>query len=72
MNLEDLSLDKDNVVVTRKGNKKDAVNIAAFAMEYLANYLTIRNSRYKAPEGESALFLTLFTNENLDGSLAFL
>ncbi len=53
INLDDLSLDKNNVVVTRKGNKRDAVNIAAFAMEYLANYLAIRKERYKVTENES-------------------
>ncbi|PEH49548.1 tyrosine recombinase XerS [Enterococcus faecium] len=63
INLEDLSLDKNNVVVTRKGNKKDVVNIAAFAMEYLAAYLSIRSNRYKASEDELALFLTVYKGE---------
>lgn len=56
INLEDLSLEKNNVVVTRKGNKRDAVNIAAFAMEYLANYLAIRKERYKVTENEKLYF----------------
>lgn len=60
INVSDLSLDKNNVVVIRKGNKKDSVNIAAFAMDYLVNYLTIRNIRYKAPDSEQALFLTIY------------
>lgn len=63
INLDDLSLDKNNVVVTRKGNKRDAVNIAAFAMEYLANYLTIRKERYKVTENEKALFLAIYQGE---------
>ncbi|OTP19906.1 tyrosine recombinase XerS [Enterococcus mundtii] len=63
INVDDLSLDKNKVVVIRKGNKRDAVNIAAFAMEYLANYLTIRNNRYKASEGDAALFLTVYQGE---------
>lgn len=63
INLDDLSLDKNNVVVTRKGNKRDAVNIAAFAMEYLANYLVIRKERYKVTENEKALFLSIYQGE---------
>lgn len=63
INLEDLSLEKNNVVVTRKGNKRDAVNIAAFAMEYLANYLAIRKERYKVTENEKALFLAIYQGE---------
>ncbi len=63
INLDDLSLDKNNVVVTRKGNKRDAVNIAAFAMEYLANYLAIRKERYKVTENEKALFLAIYQGE---------
>ncbi|MGG5305344.1 hypothetical protein IGK16_003015 [Enterococcus pernyi] len=60
INIDDLSLDKNKVIVTRKGNKRDAVNIAAFAMEYLANYLEIRSSRYKATDSEKAMFLTIY------------
>ncbi|EGP4808727.1 tyrosine recombinase XerS [Enterococcus faecium] len=63
INLDDLSLDKNNVVVTRKGNKRDAVHIAAFAMEYLANYLAIRKERYKVTENEKALFLAIYQGE---------
>lgn len=63
INLDDLSLDKNNVVVTRKGNKKDAVNIAAFTMEYLANYLAIRKERYKVTKNEKALFLAIYQGE---------
>lgn len=63
INLEDLSLEKNNVVVTRKGNKRDAVNIAAFAMEYIANYLSIRKKRYKASDDEKAFFLTIYQGE---------
>ncbi|VTX84955.1 Tyrosine recombinase XerS [Enterococcus hirae] len=63
INLEDLSLEKNNVVVTRKGNKRDAVNIAAFAMEYIANYLSIRKKRYKASDDEKAFFLIIYQGE---------
>ncbi len=51
------------MVVTRKGNKRDAVNIAAFAMEYLANYLAIRKERYKVTENEKALFVAIYQGE---------
>ncbi|MGM0294592.1 tyrosine recombinase XerS [Enterococcus sp. AZ062] len=64
INVDDLSLDKNKVVVIRKGNKRDAVNIAAFAMEYLANYLEIRSSRYKATDSEKAMFLTIYKGES--------
>ena len=44
--------------VTRKGGKRDSVNVASFAKPYLENYLTIRNKRYKAEKQDLALFLT--------------
>lgn len=58
LDLKDLNLKMMLIEVTRKGGKRDSVNIAAFAKPYLEAYLTIRNSRYKAEKTDLALFLT--------------
>ncbi len=42
--------------VTRKGGKRDSVNVASFAKPYLENYLSIRDKRYKAEKQDLALF----------------
>ena len=44
--------------VTRKGGKRDSVNVASFAKPYLETYLSIRDKRYKAEKQDVALFLT--------------
>ncbi|REC31087.1 tyrosine recombinase XerS [Enterococcus pseudoavium] len=59
INLADLNFEQNRVTVVRKGNKTDSVRIAAFAMEYLANYLAIRESRYHPDKYEYAFFLTI-------------
>lgn len=59
INIEDLDFENNRVAVLRKGNKKDSVRIAAFAMEYLANYRDIRASRYRADKYEKAFFLAI-------------
>ena len=46
--------------VTRKGGKRDSVNVAAFAKPYLEQYLAIRDKRYKTEKTDTALFLTLY------------
>ncbi|MDR0200242.1 MAG: tyrosine recombinase XerS [Streptococcaceae bacterium] len=70
VDLKDLNLKTLVVDVTRKGGKRDAVNIAKFALPYLENYLEIRNSRYKPEKSETALFLTLYkaTASRIDNS----
>ena len=46
--------------VTRKGGKRDSVNVAAFAKPYLEQYLAIRDKRYKTEKTDTALFLTMY------------
>ncbi|WP_122647181.1 tyrosine recombinase XerS [Enterococcus mediterraneensis] len=58
IDLEDLSFEKNRVRVVRKGAKDDAVYIGAKAMEYLAEYIKIRESRYKPDSEETAFFLS--------------
>ena len=60
LDLRDLNLKMMVIDVTRKGGKRDSVNVAAFAKPYLENYLAIRNQRYKAEKTDTALFLTLY------------
>ncbi|WP_172207652.1 tyrosine recombinase XerS [Pseudolactococcus hodotermopsidis] len=60
IDLKDLNLRTMIVEVTRKGGKRDSVNIASFAKSYLVNYLAIRDKRYYAEKHETALFLTLY------------
>ena len=58
--LRDLQLQQGLVEVTRKGGKRDVVNIAPFALPYLENYLTIRENRYQPEKTEKALFLSIY------------
>ncbi len=58
--VNDLHLSRMNVEVTRKGGKRDVVNIAAFAKPYLEEYLSIREQRYPVSKKENALFLTTY------------
>ena len=60
LDLRDLNLKMMIIDVTRKGGKRDSVNVAAFAKPYLENYLAIRNQRYKTEKTDTALFLTLY------------
>lgn len=58
LDLKDLHLNMMVIEVTRKGGKRDSVNIAAFAKPYLEKYLKIRAPRYKSEKQDQALFLT--------------
>ena len=58
LDLKDLNLKMMVIDVTRKGGKRDSVNVAGFAKPYLEQYLEIRNARYKAEKQDTALFLT--------------
>lgn len=56
---EDISFEQNRVRVIRKGNKTDSVRIAAFAMQYLAMYLEIRDERYHPDKYKQAFFLSI-------------
>ena len=58
LDLKDLHLNMMVIEITRKGGKRDSVNVAAFAKPYLEDYLKIRAPRYKAEKQDQALFLT--------------
>ncbi|MGV3050500.1 tyrosine recombinase XerS [Streptococcus hyovaginalis] len=58
LDLKDLNLNMMVIEVTRKGGKRDSVNIAGFAKPYLEAYIAIRQQRYKAEKHDIALFLT--------------
>lgn len=58
LDLKDLNLNMMVIEVTRKGGKRDSVNIAGFAKPYIEAYLAIRKNRYKAEKQDTALFLT--------------
>ena len=60
LDLRDLNLKMMVIDVTRKGGKRDSVNVAAFAKPYLEQYLAIRDKRYKTEKTDTALFLTLY------------
>lgn len=59
LNVDDVNFDQNRVYVVRKGDKTDSVRIAAFAMEYLASYLEIRDSRYHPDKYEASFFLSI-------------
>ncbi len=58
LDLKDLNLNMMVIEVTRKGGKRDSVNVAGFAKPYIENYLKIRKTRYKAEKQDVACFLT--------------
>ena len=58
LDLKDLHLNMMVIEITRKGGKRDSVNVAAFAKPYLEDYLKILAPRYKAEKQDQALFLT--------------
>ena len=58
LDLKDVNLKMMMIEVTRKGGKRDSVNVAGFAKPYLEQYLSIRKVRYKAEKQDTALFLT--------------
>lgn len=60
LDTRDLNINMMVIEVTRKGGKRDAVNIASFAKPYLEDYLAIRDKRYKTQKTDLALFLTLY------------
>lgn len=70
LDIGDVNFDQNRVAVLRKGSKTDSVRIAAFAMEYLANYLSVRKERYHPDKFEPALFLTISkgTSKRITGS----
>ncbi|MBM7641976.1 tyrosine recombinase XerS [Streptococcus loxodontisalivarius] len=58
LDLKDLNLNMMVIEVTRKGGKRDSVNVASFAKPYLEAYLEIRAPRYKAEKQDTALFIS--------------
>lgn len=58
LDVKDLHMNMMVIDVTRKGGKRDSVNVAGFAKPYLENYLSIRKARYKAEKQDVALFLS--------------
>ncbi|VTS14549.1 tyrosine recombinase XerS [Streptococcus pseudoporcinus] len=58
LDLKDVNLKMMVIEVTRKGGKRDSVNVATFAKSYLESYLAIRQKRYKAEKQNTAFFLT--------------
>ncbi|MFL4358114.1 tyrosine recombinase XerS [Streptococcus uberis] len=58
LDLKDVNLKMMVIEVTRKGGKRDSVNVASFAKPYLEAYLEIRQKRYKAEKHDQAFFLT--------------
>ncbi|NQK36184.1 tyrosine recombinase XerS [Streptococcus suis] len=58
LDLRDVNLNMMIIEVTRKGGKRDSVNVAGFAKPYLEAYMSIRQQRYKAEKTDTAFFLS--------------
>lgn len=58
LDLKDVNLRMMIIEVTRKGGKRDAVNVAGFAKPYLEAYTVIRQQRYRAEKNDTAFFLS--------------
>ncbi|MFD0587088.1 tyrosine recombinase XerS [Paenibacillus sp. GCM10027627] len=71
LNVEDLDLKKRLCYVYRKGKNDDTFKTPVYfrqdAVDDLTAYLEMRDSRYKAPKREKALFLAI-ANGNKEGS----
>ena len=71
LNLDDIDLKKKLCYVYRKGKNDDTFKTPVYfrqdAIEDLDQYLAIRDTRYKAPRKEKALFLAI-ANGNKEGS----
>lgn len=63
LDLKDVNLKMMLIEVTRKGGKRDSVNVAAFAQPYLDAYAAIRQQRYKAEKTDTAFFLTEYRGQ---------
>lgn len=71
LNVDDLDLKKKLCYVYRKGKNDDTFKTPVYfrqdAIDELQHYLTLRETRYKAPKREKALFLAI-ANGNREGS----
>lgn len=71
LNIDDLDMKKKTVHVYRKGKNDDSFKTPVYfrqeAMEDLEQYLALRETRYKAPKKEKALFLAI-ANGRKEGS----
>lgn len=63
LDLKDVNLKMMLIEVTRKGGKRDSVNVAVFAQPYLEAYAAIRQQRYKAEKTDTAFFLTEYRGQ---------
>jgi integrase len=64
LRIKDIDITSKEISVIRKGNKKDTVSVTPSAIEDLQNYLSIRNERYKAGNGENEfVYIKVFKNE---------
>lgn len=70
LDVRDVNLNTMLIEVTRKGGKRDVVNVAPFAKVYLEQYIAIRSQRYKAEKTTTAFFLSDYKGEahRMDGS----
>lgn len=58
INYNDINWERQTISVIRKGNSEDAVPFSEIAAEDLLNYLAVRDTKYKVPKTERALFLS--------------
>lgn len=63
LRIKDIDFTSKEISVIRKGNKKDTVSVTPSSMVDLQNYLTIRNERYKAGNGENEFVCCDFITE---------
>lgn len=55
--LDDLLYKERKIKLTRKGNKKDVIPFAQFALPYLDDYLAIRKETYMPADSEKHIFI---------------
>ncbi|QCJ45520.1 tyrosine recombinase XerS (plasmid) [Bacillus sp. S3] len=64
LRIKDIDFTSREISVIRKGNKKDTVSVTPSAIDDLQLYLSVRNERYKAGNGENEfVYVKLYKNE---------
>ncbi|WP_209124409.1 tyrosine recombinase XerS [Alkalihalobacillus sp. BA299] len=58
LTLDSINYKEYQIDVVRKGGKEDTIEILPDSLEDLKNYLSVRNSKYKATEGDFYIFVT--------------
>ncbi|MBT2700880.1 tyrosine recombinase XerS [Bacillus sp. ISL-40] len=64
LRIKDIDFSSKEISVIRKGNKKDTISVTPSSLEDLQKYLSVRQAKYKAGDGENEfVYVKLFKNK---------